>query len=206
MTVKTINRPKKTKKLSRAKTKKISKALSTKVAQKIVAGKLCAEPIEIFPQGISVSSALSRPIMVFKDKLELEVLPVWITPLDTGVALAELSHGSGATPHAVTRRLMEMLSIKLESCTFVDIIGHHQYVELKLLSADGVKTLRVRADEAMSFCIQGRARFFSTREFMSRCRSLDTELQKLENNILGGAVPGLQAEMENSSKKHPYVM
>jgi hypothetical protein len=186
--------------------KALSRTKKTSVKKLNGTRDLSAEPIEIFPQGISVSTALSRPVMVFKDKLEIEVLPVWMAPLDAGVALAELSHTSSTTPHAVTRRLMELMDIKLETCSFVEIVGHHQFVELKFNGAGGAKTLRVRADEAMSFCLQGRAKFYSTRDFMARCRSLDSDLQKFETNILEGAVPGLQAEMENSSKKHPYVM
>ncbi len=126
--------------------------------------------------------------------------------------MAELSHTTSATPHAVTRRLLEMMKVTVESCVFVDLIGHHQFVNLNLRSTDvasgesELKTLRVRADEAMSFCLQARARFYSTRALMAKCRDLDTDLAKLEQNLSEGQLPTLQAEMELSSKKHPYVM
>ena len=171
------------------------------------------EPIELFPHGISVTTPLGRPVLVLKDKASIEVLPVWMQPLDAGVALAELSHGSGATPHAVTRRLFEALDLKLESCTFVDVVGHHQFVDLVFnkASIEGVQPVvtrleRVRADEAMSFCLQARAHFFSTRAFMARCRDLDVDISKLETNLSNGLLPELKSEMEMSSKKQPYVM
>ena len=175
------------------------------------------EWIELFPHGISVGSDIGRPVLVLKDKNGIEVLPVWMHPLDAGVALAELSNGSGISPHAVTRRVLESLNVRLESCSFVDLVGHHQFVQLALeplkadLQAPGTakpakKMLRVRADEAMSFCLQARARFFSTRAYMLRCRALDTDLSHLEQNLTSGQAPGLQTEMEISSKKHPYVM
>jgi bifunctional DNase/RNase len=169
------------------------------------------EWIELFPHGISVSTEMGRPVLVLKDKSGLNVLPVWIQPLDAGVALAELSQGSGSTPHAVARHLMSTLGLKLESCVFTDLVGHHQYVQLTFRSeSDGpeaqTQTLRVRADESMSFCLQARARFYSTPPFMARCRSVDEDLSKFEQNLVHGQLPGLQAEMEISSKKHPYVM
>jgi uncharacterized protein len=168
------------------------------------------EWIELFPHGISVSTEMGRPVLVLKDKSGLNVLPVWIQPLDAGVALAELSQGSGSTPHAVARHLMSVLGLKLESCVFTDLVGHHQYVQLTFRSAGRgeaqMQTLRVRADEAMSFCLQARARFYSTPPFMARCRALDEDLSKFEQNLVHGQLPGLQAEMEISSKKHPYVM
>lgn len=165
-----------------------------------------AEAIEVFPSGISVSSELGRPVLILRDKSGVEVLPVWMNPLDAGVAMAELSHGAGTTPHSVARRVMEMMSLRLESCHFVELQGHHQFVELGFRGIDGMKSMRVRADAAMSFCIQAHARFYSTKEYMARCRDLDEDLTKFENNLARGELPGLQSELENSSKKHPYVM
>lgn len=162
--------------------------------------------IELFPHGISIGSTVGRPVLILKDKSGTEILPVWMHTLDAGVALAELSHSAVGTPHAVTRRLLESLGLKLESCSFIDLVGHHQFVNLTLRGEDQVKTFRVRADEAMSFCLQGQARFFGTRSFMARCRSLDVDLSKLEQNLVHGQLPQLTAEIEISSKKHPYVM
>lgn len=181
-------------------------AAETPVVEKPVENESLEQWVELFPHGISISSSLGRPVLILKDKAGAEVLPVWMQPLDAGVAIAELSHSAGATPHMVTRRLLEALNLKLESCTFVELIGHHQFVNLTLRGEDQVTTLRVRADEAMSFCLQGHARFFSTRALMARCRSLDVDLSKLEQNLVHGQLPQLTAEMEISSKKHPYVM
>jgi len=164
------------------------------------------EWVELFPAGISVNSTMGRPVLILKDEHQVQVLPVWMHPLDAGVALAELSNGSGATPHSITRRLFEALEVKVESCAFVDLVGHHQFVHLAFEGHPKLKSLRMRADEVMSFCLQARARFFSTPSYMVRCRSLDAELTTLEQGLIEGSLPALQAEMEISSKKHPYVM
>ena len=174
------------------------------------------EAIELMPHGISVSTSIGRPVLILKDRTTVEVLPVWMQPLDATVSMAELSHSAGATPHAVTRRLLEMMKVTVESCTFVDLIGHHQFVNLKIVSSAPVSgegdekfhmgTLRVRADEAMSFCLQARTKFFCSRALMARCRDLDGDLTTLEHNLNDGLLPALQTEMETSSKKQPYVM
>ena len=178
------------------------------------------EMVELFPHGISVGTSLGRPVLVLKDKKGIDVLPVWMQPLDAGVALAELSHGSGSTPHAVVRRLFEVMNLKMESCVFSEVIGNHQFVDLSFSSpsvgasagvslegsTSNIRLTRVRADEAMSFCLQARGKFLATREYMARCRSLDGDLTQLENSLNQGLLPELRTEMEISSKKHPYVM
>jgi hypothetical protein len=162
--------------------------------------------IELFPSGISFGSGVGRPVLVLKDQHGVEVLPVWMHPLDAAVGLAELSTGSGATPHAVTRRVFETLRLRVESCSFVELKGHHQYVLLQFAGHEAVKALKVRADEAMSFCLQAKARFFSTKDFMSRCRDMDQDLAEIEGTLANGGLKPLQAEREMLSKKHPYVM
>ena len=174
-------------------------------AQRISAAE--SEWIELFPNGISVGSTIGRPVLILKDQAGAEVLPVWMHPLDAGVAVAELSQaGNGASPHLVSRKLMEALSLSLDSCVFIDLVGHHQFVHLTFRGETEHKTVRVRADEAMSFCLQSKARFYSTRPYMARCRDLDADLAKFENNLAQGLLPDLQEELEISSKKHPYVM
>jgi len=166
--------------------------------------------IELFPSGIAINSGLGRPLLILKDKSGNEVLPVWMHPLDAGVAMAELQEGLGLTPHVVTRKVLEAVQLKCESCTFVDLVGHHQYVQLLFRplgdSSAAPQILKIRADEAMSFCLQAKARFFSTQSYMTRCRGLQAELGSLEENLQNGQLSALRNEMENSSKKHPYMM
>jgi bifunctional DNase/RNase len=166
--------------------------------------------VEMLPSGIAVATELGRPVLILKDKADEHVLPVWMHPLDAGVALAEMSEGSGLTPHSVTKKLLAQLNLAVESCTFVDLIGHHQYVQLNFKAtregAPEVEAMRMRADEAMSFCLQNKAKFLATPSYMARCRRLNAELGQLEQNLATGAMPALQASLETSSKKQPYMM
>jgi hypothetical protein len=170
--------------------------------------------IELYPSGISVQSTMGRPLLILKDKSQSDVMPVWMHPLDAGVALAEMSEGSGLTPHGVTRKILALVDLKVESCTFSELVGHHQFVTLTFIKASAEtdpplqekKTLHLRADEAMSFCLQSKARFYATREYMARCRNLNVELGQLEEGLQNGALQALQSELENSSKNQPYMM
>lgn len=166
--------------------------------------------LELFPSGIAINSGLGRPLLILKDKAGNEVLPVWMHPLDAGVAMAEMQEGLGLTPHVVTRKVLEAVGLSCESCTFVELVGHHQYVQLLFRplgdSQTAPLTLRLRADEAMSFCLTAKARFFSTASYMTRCRALQAELGSLEENLQNGQLSALRSEIEKSSKKHPYMM
>ena len=167
---------------------------------------MALEWIELYPQGISVTSTVGRPVLVLKDQRGVEVLPVWMNPLDAGIAIAELTTSSGATPHMVSRRMMEALKIRAVRCSFVELVGHHQYVVVEFEGAEDLKAIRVRADEAMSFCVQARVKFQATRAFMRMCRDVDADMEKLENGNSTNHSTGSNSFSENSSKKHPYVI
>ena len=206
--------------------KKARKSVSTRGTGKVrkVSAKTRAyeqTPIELLPNGISVTTSIGRPVLILKDRTGVEVLPVWMQPLDaSGCDGGAFRIARRATPHAVTRRFLAMMDTRVESCTFVDLVGHHQFVDLDFVTGDeskakksekksekkSVKTLRVRADEAMSFCLQARAKFYCSRALMARCRDLDQDLTTLEHNLNDGLLPALHSEMEPSSKKQPYVM
>lgn len=169
------------------------------------------EWIELFPNGIAVENSLGRPVLILKDQTGGEVLPVWMSPIDAGIALADMSKTTGITPHIVTGKILEGVGLKAESCTFIDLVGHHQYVQLtfKPLETPANRppmVIRLRADEAMSFCMSANARFFSTKSYMTRCRAVDSELNSLNTGFADGTLPSLQSEMENGSKKHQYMM
>jgi hypothetical protein len=169
------------------------------------------EWVELFPSGIAVENSLGRPVLILKDQTGNEVLPVWISPIDAGIALADLSKTTGLTPHIVTGKVLEAIGLKAEKCSFVDLIGHHQFVQLSFrpIAPNSKKrplVIRLRADEAMSYCMASRARFFSTKAHMTRCRALDAELNQLGSGLADGTFQNLQSGLENDSKKHPYMM
>lgn len=140
------------------------------------------EWLEIFPYGMSVSPDGSRPILIFKDKSEKQVLPVWLSPLDAGLAIqvspnSRMSH----TPHELSYKILKDLGIKLKKCLFVEVKGQHQFVELHFEGSETLKKVKVRADDAMSYCLGIKPKFFCTLEHMKKCREIDIKIQENTN-------------------------
>jgi uncharacterized protein len=133
--------------------------------------------IEIFPYGLAIAPDGSRPVMIFKDETEQRVLPVWLSPLDAGIAVTQ-SGGTpvDSSPHNLTWKILKPLGVKLEQCYFTELRGHHQYVRLKFSGSEGLKSLESRADEAVSFCLSTECRFFCRLDFIDACRVMDAHM------------------------------
>lgn len=193
--------------------------------------------LEIFPYGFTIANGPARPVLIFKDKTGEHVLPVWAHPLDATMALHEQSGGAAMEAHAVARALMSRLGLRAERCDIDELVGNRQYARIRfagdrgeeteaprLFGRAGRESVRVRADHAMSFCLASRTRFFSTPEFMAKCRTLngseDPALERLEAALSptvsiafsAAAGEGLEADPEidgsgeNGTKNSPYMM
>ncbi len=143
--------------------------------------KVTQELIEIFPYGLTLSPHMTRPILVFKDKTESKVLPVWLSQMDAGITLHQNSveMGYSSSPYSLTWKILKPLGIYLEKCCFVDIKGHQQIVELKFSGHPKLNTLKTRADEAVAFCLSNKTKFFCSDDYFEKCRKLDVELSTL---------------------------
>lgn len=155
-----------------------------------------SEWIEVFPYGLVVSPEQTRPVMIFKDKTEKRVLPVWMSPVDAGVAVSQSGgRETDASPHRLTTKILNLLNIKLEKCFFKEIKGHYQIVELHFSGDERVGKIQARADEAISFCLSQSTQFFATIEFMERCRILEGELLYALMNV----------SKKDVNNRHPYL-
>ena len=145
--------------------------------------------VELFPYGVSVASSEGRPVLILKDRREESALPVWLHPS---------ALGQGEEAHEFTRHLLAAFKVRVTHCQINEINGHRQYATIYFEGHPTVTSLRVRADLSMSFCLAVKARFYSTRTFMMRCRDVDAEMMKLEHRLVN--------RPEFGSKTHPYVM
>ncbi len=101
------------------------------------------------------------------------------SPLDAGIALTQ--HQPQAfmlSPHDVTLNLLSKLGVKLEVCHFREVKGNQQYVELIFSGSRKVKTMKVRADHAISFCMQAGVKFYCTRQYLEKCRQVNAEISR----------------------------
>ena len=150
----------------------------TNIRQRTIKLKPATGEIELEAFGLTNGMDNLRPVMLFKEKGGDAVLPVWLSPLDAGIALSQ--HQPGAfmlSPHDMTLSVLKELGVKVEECHFNELKGHQQYVELTFSGSKKLKSMKARADHAISFCLQARAKFYCTREYLQQCRQLGAEAE-----------------------------
>lgn len=136
-----------------------------------------ANEIELEAFGLTNGMDGARPVMLFREKGGEATLPVWLSPLDAGIALTQHQPQTFMlSPHDVTLNLMSKLGIKLEVCHFREVKGNQQYVELFFSGSRKVKSMKVRADHAISFCLQAGVRFYCTRQYLEECRQANAQI------------------------------
>ncbi|MCB0342409.1 MAG: bifunctional nuclease family protein [Pseudobdellovibrionaceae bacterium] len=153
------------------------------------------EWIEMFPYGVAVGPDQVRPVMIFKDKTERRVLPVWMSPVDAGIAMSQSAiTGTDASPHNLTQKMLSTLGVQIERCYFVRTNGHYQIVELQFSGSEKLKKLESRADEVISFCLHNDVRFFCRADLIEESRRIDSELlgmsQEIQAMMVDGPGPG----------------
>ncbi|MBX7231841.1 MAG: DUF151 domain-containing protein [Bdellovibrionales bacterium] len=163
--------------------------------EKIKVGK---DWIELEPYGLTASADATRPVMLFKSKKGEEILPVWLSPLDAGIAITQHQVKSPSlSPHDLTLKILQSLGVHLESCVFTEVKGHHQYVQLNFSGSRKLKYISARADQAISFSLQAKAKFFCGKNYIKDSRVLNAEmsvvLQDLRDNPSSG------------KNRHPYL-
>jgi bifunctional DNase/RNase len=140
-----------------------------------------SEKIELEPFGLTAGADQSRPVMLFREKGGEAVLPVWLSPLDAGIALTQHNvHTYAMSPHDVTLQALNILGVKAETCDFIEVKGHQQYAKLTFSGSRKLKTLRARADHAVSFCLQAKVKFYCTRGYLERCRDVNAEINRMQ--------------------------
>lgn len=133
--------------------------------------------IELFPFGLNVDGG--RPFLLLKDQTHHYTLPVAINPLEAGMTLGQSHSASPVTPHRFTELMLESLEIQVKQCVFVEIKGAHQYVRLYIAGHPRRNSIKLRADEAMSLCLQLRVPLFATKAFIGKSQVMAAQMQAL---------------------------
>ncbi len=152
--------------------------------------------IELEPFGLTAGMDGFRPVMLFREKGGDATLPVWVSPLDAGIAINQNQPQTFMlSPHDVTLAVLKELGVGIQACHFREIKGHQQYVELDFSGTKKIRNMKFRADHAISFCLQARAKFYCTREYLEQCRQLNAEI--------GGASRAARADVKRG--RHHYM-
>jgi bifunctional DNase/RNase len=140
--------------------------------------------IKLIPYGISLTQDPSRPTLLLRDEKNEHSLPVPLSPVEAGVTLHQSNKSAlPSNTHKVTELLLETLNIKIHRCVFVEIRNQAQFVRLFLENHPSHGSLKVRADEAMSLCLQLNVEIFATPSFMAKSRVLNVEIEGLKQGL-----------------------
>jgi bifunctional DNase/RNase len=132
--------------------------------------------ITLYPHGLAFGSARFRPAMIFKDKKETEVLPVWLDPVDAGLILAGSHVETRATgAHKASLKIFDALKVKLVSVYFDEMLGSTQYATVTVLQGKKRAEVRVRAAELMSLAINAQCEFFTNLDVIEKSRRINLE-------------------------------
>jgi bifunctional DNase/RNase len=154
--------------------------------------------MELEPYGVTAAADNSRPVMLFKSIETGDVLPVWLSAIDAGVALSQHQVAApDSSPHDLTIKVMDSLGVRLDRCVFTEIRGHHQYVELFFSGSRKLRSIVARADQAMSFSLQAKTRFFCTRQYVNDSKILSAEMN--------GMMKDLKLKPGVARNRHPYL-
>lgn len=136
--------------------------------------------VKLIPFGLSLAPDMNRPLLLLKSETGDHTLPVALNPLEAGVALTQFNKTNApVTPHRVTEALLASFDVKIEKCIFVEIKGHFQYVRLYLSNHPNLKSMKFRADEAMSLCLHLNVHFYATHQFVNASKSMNIIAQAM---------------------------
>lgn len=134
--------------------------------------------IQLFPYGLSVTTDASRPMLLLKDEGHQYTLPVAVSPIEAGVALAQSNRTQvSASPHKFSEILMRSLGMEIKQAVFVEIRGANQYMRLYLTGNPALSSVKLRADEAMSLCLYLNVPIFATKSYIGRSRVMSAEVE-----------------------------
>lgn len=165
----------------------------------IEAKELKPRPLEIELEAFGLTTGMdgARPVMLFREKGGEATLPVWLSPLDAGIALTQHQPQTFMlSPHEVTVQVLKKLGVKPTRCHFREVKGNQQYVELFFDGTRKFKSMNFRADHAISFCLQAGVKFYCTRDFMEECRQVNAEMAQ--------PIPGIRPG-ELKRNRHQYM-
>lgn len=133
--------------------------------------------------GVSIHQQPDRPILILKDDRGEYSLAVGLTPIETGVLLQQSNKSSVSSPHKFTELLLQSLNIKIEKAIFESIKDHQQFVRLFLEGHPSQGSIRVKAEEAMSLCVQLDVPIFATRKYIQKSRVMAAQTENLLQGI-----------------------
>lgn len=151
------------------------------------------------PYGLSLTNDAARPFLILKDETGDCVLPVAINQLEAGATLTQSSHSAiPVSLHTFSEKLLSSLDITIDRCVFVEIKGVHQLVRIYMTKHPIYQSMKFKADEVMSLCIQLKIPIFATKSFITKSKIMSAEIIGLNKDLIEN--PNLL------QRQHTYLM
>ena len=143
--------------------------------------------LELEPWGISVGQDEPRPSLLFKVVGSEQVIPIFISSSEAAVILSR-NQAQQSSPHGASLLILDHMGLKASECRFVDLQGHHVYVEVTLLPTKKGKkkqVVRARVDQALSFCLESGAKFLCQESLLRKMRDLKVDMDAITQGFMG---------------------
>ena len=156
------------------------------------------ETFNITPHGLSLGQGTFKSAMIFKDKKEVEVLPIWLGSNEANILVqgAQLNPREGSV-HAATLKIFEALGIVLQSVYFNEISNNTQYAEILAVQGGQKLRVRLRAQDALPLALQMGCTFQTNQEIVEKSRTLNFNYQ-----VMNPSLPELVSEKKDASHLH----
>jgi bifunctional DNase/RNase len=141
--------------------------------------------VRLFPVGLQISVDGARPVLLFRDASQGQVLAVNIHPLEAGLALAATNpsaNSSAVGSHALVALLLRSLEVKIQKAIFWQVKSGHLYLRIELSGHPHLHDLTVKVSEALSLCLSLQVPLFAKPSVIAAARELLSEhvqVQKL---------------------------
>lgn len=157
--------------------------------------------IELKVFGLAASLEPHRPVLLFRSDCGLHTVGVPLSPLEAGISVTQsMRGGSGSSPHGLSLKVLQKMNVRPLRCFFKEVRGHFLYVDVEFETADKKMRVESRADEAISFCLKGGARFYSSAELITACKDLEKFHLNQEHDLK------VMNVFDKTKNKHPYLM
>ena len=143
--------------------------------------------LELEPWGVSVGADEPRPSMLFRVIGSEQVVPIFISPGEAAVMLSR-NQAQQSSPHGAALISIDNLGYKASECRFIEMQGHHVFVEVTLAPVKKGKrkqVIKARADQALSFCLESGVKFLCQESLLRQMRDLKLDMDALGNAFMG---------------------
>ncbi|MCB0414068.1 MAG: bifunctional nuclease family protein [Bdellovibrionales bacterium] len=165
-------------KSSQKSTQRKTQKKSKKTTQKKLKSSLrpAQDWIEMFPYGVVLGVDNAKPVLIFKDKTERYVLPVWLNPIEAFIATSV--HRDSHSPHQLTFELLKKLDAKIDKVLFSEVSGPSQKIEVfyNVKGSSEPQSMTANAEDVISFCLHSKSKFYTSKDYINHSRDREWEV------------------------------